>query len=55
MYFAPLFQITRYHRFFGPGLPMKPLIILGCCLLLLAGCQDKHDPVKPTVAAIQPA
>lgn len=25
---------------------------LACSLLLLAGCQDKHEPVKPTVAAV---
>lgn len=37
------------------GFPMKPLIrplaALACCLLLLGACRDKHDPVKPTVAA----
>ena len=30
---------------------IRPLTALACCLLLLAGCQDKHEPVKPTVAA----
>lgn len=34
---------------------MKPLIALACCLLLLGGCQDRHEPVKPTVATAQPA
>lgn len=28
---------------------------LACATLLLAGCQDRHDPVKPTVAASRPA
>lgn len=32
---------------------MKPvsrlLAVLGACCLLLAACQDKHEPVKPTV------
>jgi hypothetical protein len=27
--------------------------VLACGALLLAGCQDKHDPVKPTVASAQ--
>jgi len=30
---------------------IRPLTALACCLLLLAGCRDKHEPVKPTVAA----
>lgn len=34
---------------------MKPLIALACCVLLLAGCKDRHEPVKPTVAMAQPA
>ena len=39
---------------------MKPLIrplaaVAACCLLMLAGCQDKHEPVKPPVTALQPA
>ena len=29
---------------------LRPLTLLVCCLLLLGGCRDKHDPVKPTVA-----
>jgi hypothetical protein len=29
---------------------LRPLTALACCMLLLAGCQDKHAPVKPTVA-----
>jgi hypothetical protein len=38
---------------------MKPLIrplacLAACCLLLLGGCKNKHEPVKPTVAT-QPA
>ena len=33
---------------------MKPLIrplgaLAVCTLLLLGGCRDRHDPVKPTV------
>ena len=31
--------------------PLRPFTVLVCCLLLLGGCQDKHDPVKPTVTA----
>lgn len=30
---------------------IRPLTAVACCLFLLAGCQDKHEPVKPTVAA----
>ena len=35
---------------------MRPLlrpfaIVLAACLVLLGGCRDKHEPVKPTVAA----
>jgi len=33
------------------NLPLRLLTAaLACGALLLAGCQDKHDPVKPTVA-----
>ena len=29
----------------------RPLVIaLAACMLLLGGCRDKHEPVKPTVA-----
>jgi len=29
----------------------KPMCaIAACCLLMLGGCQDKHKPIKPTVA-----
>ena len=35
--------------------PLRPLTALVCCLLLLSGCRDKHDPVKPTVAIVLPA
>jgi hypothetical protein len=32
---------------------LRPLAaLLACGALLLAGCQDKHDPVKPTVASL---
>jgi|GEM_PF-6938069 len=27
--------------------------VLACGALLLSGCQDKRDPVKPTVATAQ--
>jgi hypothetical protein len=31
---------------------IKPLVLaLAASLALLAGCQDKHEPLKPTVAA----
>jgi uncharacterized lipoprotein YajG len=41
---------------FLTGSPMhaliKPLVLaLAASLVLLAGCQDKHEPLKPTVAA----
>ena len=32
---------------------IRALTALACCLLLLGGCRDKPEPVKPTVA-IQP-
>lgn len=29
----------------------KPLCAIAACLLLmLGGCRDKHEPIKPTVA-----
>lgn len=36
---------------------MKPylLALSACALLVLGGCQDKHEPTKPTVAAQAPA
>jgi hypothetical protein len=35
---------------------LRPLTAMAaCCLLLLGGCQDRHEPVKPTVAQAQPA
>jgi hypothetical protein len=34
---------------------MKPLIALACCMLLLAGCKDRHEPGKPTVAMAKAA
>ncbi len=34
---------------------LRPLaIVLAASLVLLTGCRDKHEPVKPTVAATQP-
>lgn len=35
---------------------MKPFVrtltaLAACTLLMLGGCQDKHEPVKPTVPA----
>ena len=34
---------------------IRPLAsLVACCVLLLGGCKDKHEPVKPTVAT-QPA
>ncbi len=30
---------------------LRPLAVLATCCLLLQGCQDKHEPVKPTVSA----
>lgn len=29
--------------------------VLACCLFMLGGCQDKHEPVKPTVFQPVPA
>jgi hypothetical protein len=32
-------------------LPLRALLLaLAACLLLLGGCRDRHEPVKPTVA-----
>lgn len=34
---------------------LRPVAAALACATLLAGCQDRHDPVKPTVAASRPA
>jgi hypothetical protein len=31
--------------------PISRWTALALCCLLLAACKDKHDPLKPTVAA----
>jgi len=34
----------------------RPLAaLLACAALVLGGCQDKHEPVKPTVASASTA
>ncbi len=30
---------------------MRQLAALAACTVLLTACQDRHEPVKPTVAA----
>jgi hypothetical protein len=34
----------------------RPLAaLLACAVVMLGGCQDKHEPVKPTVASASAA
>lgn len=44
----------------APKTTTRPLALLAIAaaitgMFLLAGCEEKHEPVKPTVAATSPA